>query len=330
MRLNALVGFAAVVSIGLCSAPVFAAEQPPASPERKAPAVIIFSSGTWHLVTSLDLKDGSVVYTKPGEFPRAVPDYKVDWKRTAEVNQALLELVEVCLTDREDIGWIESLGGRSAAVFVEASQRTMPKCLTEVRERKQRAQAAAREQARQESLSGLADAETSESLQHADKVVLTNRSVTVTARRADGYGVENKDRVDRGAEYADLAPAIIAEDCRRESAPDTARYTECHDRQTAALDRLDGRAPGSLPADVFLDIRDHCREEWSRDYHKRDNCENDEIGAYHAVRRLTTDPRYDPVFRNRIRVDCERTWSTSYTMQEGCLEEKLEGAPMTN
>lgn len=327
MRLSTLVGIVAVASVAFWSAPVSAAEQSSAPEEKKAPTVIVFSSGTWHLVTSLELKDGSVIYTKPGEYPRAVPEYKVDRRRTAEVNQALEELVEVCLTDRVDFARIAGLKGRSLGIFTEASKRTMPKCLAAVREQGQRAEAAAQERAKQESLSGLEDAETSASLQHADKVVLTNRSVATTARHADGYGAKSKDRVDHDVEYADLAPEVIAEDCRKEAVVGTAQYTTCHDRQTAALERIEGRTPGSVPKNVFLDIRHHCREEWIRDYHKRDNCESDEIGAYISVRRLTTDPRYDPVFLNRIRIDCERTWSTSYTMQEGCLEQMLEGAP---
>jgi len=326
MRLSPLVGIVAVVSIAFWNAPVCAEEQSAASTQNQAPAVIIFSSGTWHLVTSLELKDGSVLYTKPGEYGRAVPEYKVDSRRTTEVNQALEDLVEYCLTDKDDIGGIVGLKGRSAAIFAEASNRTMPKCLAAVRERSQQKATAAAEKPKQESFSGLTDAETSASLQQADKVVLDNRSVANTARRADGYRPKSKNPATHGVEYADLSPKVIAETCREESAVGTAQYEACLDRQTAALKRLEVRKPDSVPMNVFLDIRGHCRGEWSVDYPKRDNCERDEINAYHAVQRLAIDPRYDPVFLHRTRLDCERAWAAQYSMQKVCLEEQLRAA----
>ena len=330
MRLSALVGIAAVVSIAFWSAPVCAAEESAASTQEKVPAVIIFSSGTWHLVTSLELKDGSVLYTKPGEYARATPEYKVDSRRTTEVNQALAELVEFCLAGKDDIGRIVGLKGRSAAIFNEASNRTMPKCLAAARKRSQQNETAASDRAKQESLSGLTDAETSASLQPADKVVLTNRSVATTARRADGYGTKKTNPSGQGVEYADLAPEVIAGVCQNESAVGTAGYKACYDRQTAALGRLKARKPESIAKNSFSGIRAHCRNEWARDYQKRDNCERDEIGAYHAVQRLATDPRYDPVFLNRTRVECERAWSAQYTMQKVCLEEQLRATQPRN
>ena len=237
----------------------------------------------------------------------------------------------MCSSDlKDDIGGIVGLKGRSAAIFTEASNRTMPKCLAAVRERSQQKKTAASEKPKQESFSGLTDPETSASLQHADKVVLDNRSVANTARRADGYGPKSKNPATREVEYADLAPEVIPEACRNESAVGTAQYKACLDRQTAALARIEGRKPDSVPKNVFLDIRAHCRGEWSLDYHKRDNCERDEIGAYHAVQRLATDPRYDPVFLHRTRLDCERAWSAQYTMQKVCLEEQLRAAQPSN
>jgi len=334
MRLSPLIGIAMMVTIVLwCApvcAPVWAAEDTEASTEEQTPAVIIFSSGTWHLVSSLALKDGSVLYTKPGEYQRAVPEYKVDSRRTTEVNQALEKLVEFCLTDNDDISGIAGLKGRSAAIFVEVSKRTMPKCLAAVRERSQRNEAAASDQAKQESLSGLTDAETSATLQSADKVVLTNRSVANTARRADGYSTKKKKPAGRSVEHADLAPEVIAEDCQNEGAVGTAQYNACYDRQAAALSRLNARKPESVTEKVFLDIRAQCRNEWARDYQKRDNCERDQIGAYHAVQRLATDPRYDAVFLNRTRVECERAWGAQYTMQKVCLQEQLRAAQPKN
>lgn len=330
MRLSALVGIAAMAAIAFWSASVCAAEDSAASTEPKVPAVIIFSSGTWHLVDSLELKDGSIIYSKPGEYPRAVPEYKVDSRRTTDVNQALEELVEVCLTDRVDIARIAALKGRSLEIFLDTSNRTMPKCLTEVRNRSQRAEAASQERTKEESLSGLTDAETSASLQQADKVVLTNRSVATTARRADGYSPKKKTPADQGADYADLAPEAIADVCQNESAVGTSQYRACYDRQTAALGRLKARTSESVPKNAFLGIRAHCRNEWSLDYSKRDNCERDEIGAYHAVQRLATDPRYDPVFLNRARLDCERAWAAQYTMQKVCLEDQLRAAQPSN
>ena len=333
MRLSALNGIAAVMSIVLwCApvcAPVWAAEETEASTEKKAPAVIIFSSGTWHLVTSLELKDGSVLYTKPGEYARATPEYKVDSRRTTEVNQALENLVEFCLTDSDDISGIAGLKGRSAAIFAEASNRTMPKCLAAVRERSQRNETAASDKAKQESLSGLTDAETSATLQSADKVVLTNRSVANTARRADGYGTKKKP-AGQSVVHADLAPEVIAEDCQNEAAVGTAQYNACYDRQTAALSRLNARKHESVTEKVFLDIRDQCRNEWARDYQKRDNCERDQIGAFHAVQRLATDPRYDAVFLNRARVECERAWGAQYTMQKVCLQDQIRATQPKN
>jgi len=330
MRLRALIGIAALVTIAFSSAPVCAVEQSAASTENQTPAVIIFTSGTWHLVSSLGLKDGSVLYTKPGEYQRAVPEYKVDSRRTTEVNRALEELVEFCLNGGDEIGGILGLKGRSAAIFADASNRTMPKCLAAVRNRSQQNETEAREQENQESFSGLTDAETSASLQQADKVVLTNRSVTNTARRADGYSHRKTSSADKEVEYADLAPEAITEVCQDEAAVGTAQYQACYDRQTAALGRLNARKPESVAKNVFLDIRAHCRNEWSQNYQKRDGCERDEIGGYHAVQRLASDPRYDPVFLNRTRVECERAWSAQYTMQKVCLEEKLRTAQSGN
>ena len=326
MRLSALVGIAAVISITLWSAPAVPAEQSETSAEQEVPMVLIYSSGTWHLVTSLAMKDGSILYTKPGEYQRAVLEYKIDLRRTTEVNQALENLVEFCLTGNNDIGRIAGLKGRSAAIFAEASKRTMPKCLDAVIQQSQQNAAASREQAeqeKQESLSGLKDAETSATLQKADKVVFTNRSVTYTARRADGYVPKKTKSADQG-ESGDLSPEVVAEKCEEESPAGTAQYKACYDKQSAALGRLKARAPESVPQKVFLDIRAYCRTKQARDYSKRDKCERDQVDGYHAVQRLVTDPRYDPVFLNRARVECERAWPAQYTMQKVCLEEQLK------
>lgn len=325
MRLRALVGIAAVGAIAFSSTPFCAAEEPAASTETRVPAVIVFSSGTWHLVNSLELKDGSIIYSKPGEYPRAVPEYKVDSRRTSEVNRALEELVEACLTDSVDIPRIAGLKGRSLEIFTDASNRTVPKCLAEIRNRSRRAEAADQERAKEESLSGLTDAEVSASLQQADKVVLTNRSVANTARRADGYSPKKENPAGHGGD-GEFAPEVITEVCENEFAVGTSQYQACYDRQAAALGRLKARTPGSVPKSSFSGIRAHCRNEWSQDYSKRDNCERDEIDGYHAVQRLATDPRYDPVFLNRARVECERAWSSQYTMQKVCLEELLRAA----
>jgi len=326
MRLSALVGIAALGVLAFSSTPFCAAEEPAESTETRVPAVMVLTSGAWHLVDSLELKDGSVIYSKPGEYPRAVPEYKVDSRRTTEVNQALAELVESCLTGSVEIPRIAGLKGRSLEIFTDASNRTVPKCLAEVRDRSQRAEAAAQERAKEESLSGLTDAEVSASLQQADKVVLTNRSVATTARRADGYSPNKKNPGGHGGDDDDFAPEVISEVCQNESAVGTSQYKACYDRQAAALGRLKARTPGSLPQNAFLGIRSHCRNEWAVDYSSRDNCERDEIGGYHAVQRLATDPRYDPVFLNRAHVECERAWSSQYTMQEVCLKELLRAA----
>jgi hypothetical protein len=326
MRLSALVGIVAVGALAFSSTPFCAAEEPAEAAETRVPAVIVFSSGTWHLVNSLELKDGSIIYSKPGEYPRAVPEYKVDSRRTTDVNQALEELVEACLTDSVDIPRIAGLKGRSLEIFTDASNRTVPKCLAEIRDRSRRAEAADEERAKEESLSGLTDAEVSASLQQADKVVLTNRSVANTARRADGYSPKKKNPAGQGGDGGDFAPEVITEVCQDGSDVGTSQYQACYDRQAVALGRLKARTPGSVPKNAFSGIRAHCRNEWSQDYSKRDNCERDEIDGYHAVQRLATDPRYDPVFLNRARVECERAWSSQYTMQEVCLEEQLRGA----
>ncbi len=330
MRLSALVGIAAVAVTAVAGAPSGAAEESAAHTQTKVPAVIVFSSGTWHLVDSLGLKDGSILYSKPGEYPRAVPEYKVDSRRTTEVNRALEELDEVCRTERVDIPGIAALKGKSLEIFTDAGNRTMPQCLAEVRDRIRRAEAAARERAPDDALSGLADAEISASLQQADKVVLTNRSVATTARLADGHNAKSASPAGTGDNRADLAPEVIAETCREEAAAGTPQYAACHDRQTAALGRLKARRPESVPENAFLDIRARCRNEWPGDYSDRDNCERDEIGGYHAVRRLAADPRYDPVFLNRARVECERAWAAQYTMQKVCLEEQLRAAQPSN
>lgn len=331
MRLSFLVRIAAVASIGLWTAHLCSAEAPSTGAAEKAPKLIVFSMGTWHFVDTFKVKDGSVIYTKPGGSARATPEYKVDWRRTTEVNQALYELLDFCLTDRADRGRIEFPQGRSGEIFIEASSRVMPKCLAEARASRNRDQVVAQEeQAKQEALAGLTDSETSKTLQQADKVVLTNRSVSTTARRADGYGPALPKRSGPTVEFADLAPEVIAEECQKVSAVGTPRYTACHDQQTAALERIEKRTPGSVPVPAYLNLRGHCRNEWVRDYFKRDSCETAEIRAYHAVQRLGTDPRYDPVFLNRVRVDCERASPISYTLQEGCLKKVLAGAPVKN
>ncbi len=173
-------------------------------------------------------------------------------------------------------------------------------------------------------MAGLEDAATSDALNHADEVVLGNTSITATARHADGVTYERNTGHDHLGEYADGAGSVIAEQCRRESAVESPAYTQCYDRQTAAVGRLEKRKATSVSPDVFLGIREHCRRDWRRDYFKRDGCEADEMAAYRVLARLTNDPRYSPADLTRIQDHCRRTWVTSYTMQEVCFEESLE------
>lgn len=325
MRWLTTVWIMVAISTGLWSQQAHSEEPSETTGERAVPLVVIFTNGNWHLVTELRLKGGSVIYREPGETSRAIPDYKVDWTRTGEVNQALRELVEICRTENPDLGWIDVLEGRSARIFVAACNRTMPECLERVRNRSQKAGEAARERERRESVAGLDDAATSEALKHADEVVLNNTSITATARHVDGVVYEKGSGHDHLGEYASQASTAITEQCRTLSAESTSEFDECVERQTEALGRLEKRRGGSVPAEAFSGIRDHCRREWIRDYFKRDGCEADEMAAFRAVERLMTDPRHSSAELVRIRDHCRRTWATSYTMQEVCFEESLEG-----
>lgn len=327
MRLMTTVGIVAAMSMGLWSVPARSEEPPEATVQRTAPTVIIFTNGNWHLVTELRLKDGSVIFRKPGETSRAIPDYKVDWTRTGEVNQALRELVDVCRTEKSDLGWIDILEGRSARVFVAACNRTMPECLAWVQDRSQKTEEAARERERRESMAGLEDAATADALNHADRVVMNNTSITATARHADGVTYERNTGHDHLGEYAGRAGLVIAEQCLKEAIVDSPANTQCRDRQTAAVGRLVKRKAGSVFPDAFIGIREHCRRDWPRDYFKRDGCEADEVAAFQALDRLMTDPRISPADLTRIQDHCRRTWVTSYTMQEVCFEESLEALP---
>ena len=113
IRRNRALGFTVFIAVLLSPLAVLSQDMEISGPLL----VVVWNSGKWIHVESIEDKHGSIIYQKPGGYPIAATENSVDRKTTKAVNQALQVLSDACAGAQQDLRIIFELGGRSRKIF---------------------------------------------------------------------------------------------------------------------------------------------------------------------------------------------------------------------
>lgn len=291
------------------------------SPE--APRIILFTDDRWYIVSMLEEKNGSYIYSKPGGYPIALGEYEFEKARTLEINQALQELVAACRGESYELSRIFKLTGRSKRIFGEVVQRKLQPCYQKVRNQYQEARRRAAKAQEKKTLSDIADEVDIEDEVEGPDTVISNENVGAGDAAFSDFGEDFGTGHAHDAEYELKARSVAEEECSKEWGTNERELQYCVATEMEAVERLMTRPVTLVPTNIFGGIRGECRRRWRRDYSKRDRCEVDEIRYYWALEDLMTGTGLPEEAVRGFKATCSTKWPRSYKMQTSCIEERV-------
>jgi len=172
IRRNHALGFTVFIAVLLSPLAVLSQDMEISGPLL----VVVWNSGKWIHVESIEDKHGSIIYQKPGGYPIAATENSVDRKTTKAVNQALQVLSDACSGAQQDLRIIFELGGRSRKIFFSIAENQFSSCVRRLHDQYQRSKNAVEEPRSGSDLSDFARNQKLSGIQDGG-VVIDNRTV---------------------------------------------------------------------------------------------------------------------------------------------------------